>query len=71
MKTGDVKLTLKMKSAHTKYVADFGDDSPKDEAGQPFDWPSYLEYNGYKLDRAGHVYEMDNEDVAMKTREMR
>ena len=69
MNTGDPKLTVKLKNAHTKYMTDFGDDSPKDEKGQPFQWPSWLEYNGYKLDRSGHVMDMSNEDVSLKTKE--
>jgi hypothetical protein len=69
LKTGDAKLTVKLKNAHTKYQTDFGDDSPKNPKGEPFDWPSWLEYNGYGLDRSGHVYEMDETDVAMKRRE--
>ena len=68
---GDAKLTVKMKNAHTKYMTDFGDDSPKDEKGQPFEWPSWLEYNGYTLDSSGHVMDMDDAAVAKKTREYR
>lgn len=64
MKTGDVRLTVKLKNAHTRYMTDFGDDSPKNEKGEPFDWPSYLEYNGYGLDASGHVTQMDDADVA-------
>lgn len=69
MKAGDPKLTVKMKNAHTSYMTDFGDDSPKDEAGKPFQWKDWLEYNGYKLDNTGHVMEMSNEDVTLKTKE--
>lgn len=65
---GDAKLTLKLKNAHTRYMSDFGPESPKNERGEPFDWGTWLEYNGYKLDRLGHVYPMEEEDVAEKAR---
>ena len=50
-------------------MADFGDNSPKNEKGEPFGWPEYLEFNGYRLDRMGHVEEMDEVAVANKRRE--
>ena len=68
MKIGDPKLTIKLKNAHTKYMTDFGPDSPKDEAGEPFQWRPYLNYNGYDLDANGHVIEMDKADVEDKRR---
>lgn len=61
---GDVKLTAKMKNAHTRYMTDFGDDSPKDTKGEPFQWKPWLQYNGYDLDDSGHVYPMDDQQVS-------
>ena len=71
MKVGDPKLTIKLKNAHTKYMADFGPNSPKDEAGEPFQWRPWLNFQGYDLDSTGHVVEMDNDAVENKRREYR
>jgi hypothetical protein len=66
---GNASLTVKMKNAHTRYMTDFGDDSPKDEKGAPFKWEPWLEYQGYRLDKDGHVMEMDDVAVAKKRHE--
>jgi hypothetical protein len=68
-RVGDPKLTIKMKNAHTKYMADFDENSPKDEKGEPFQWQPWLQFNGYGLDSNGHVIEMDNTAVEKKRRE--
>lgn len=64
MRVGDPKLTVKLKNAHTAYMTDFDPAiSPKDEAGAPFQWKPWLNFNGYDLDANGHVVEMDRETV--------
>lgn len=68
---GDPKLTIKMKNAHTRYLSDFDDSSPKDESGSPFQWRPWLNYNGYELDSSGHVYPMAEEDIAKRERELK
>lgn len=68
---GDAKLTTKLKNAHTRYMTDFGDDSPKDPKGSPFQWKEWLNYNGYDLDSGGHVYPMDDEQVSKREHDMK
>ena len=70
-KVGDARLTIKLKNAHTKYMADFDENSPKDEKGEPFQWKDWLNFQGYDIGANGHVIEMDNDAVENKRREYR